>query len=66
MDFVNSLGIALSVVGMVQWVLKVPRGAWLLQSAAASALGRMVSKIGGGGIAVTGVPLEAFPYDLFQ
>jgi NADPH:quinone reductase-like Zn-dependent oxidoreductase len=32
---------------MTQRVLKVPRGAWLLQTAAGSALGRMVQRLGG-------------------
>jgi len=31
---------------MTQWVLRVPRGAWLLQTAAGSALGRMVLRLG--------------------
>lgn len=31
---------------MTRWVLKVPPGAWLLQTAAGSALGRMVSRLG--------------------
>jgi NADPH:quinone reductase-like Zn-dependent oxidoreductase len=31
---------------MTRWVLKVPRGAWLLQTAAASALGRMIIRLG--------------------
>jgi NADPH:quinone reductase-like Zn-dependent oxidoreductase len=31
---------------MTRYVLKVPRGAWLLQTAAASALGRMVIRLG--------------------
>jgi NADPH:quinone reductase-like Zn-dependent oxidoreductase len=35
-----------SAVVMTGWVLKVPRGAWLLQTAAGSALGRMVLRLG--------------------
>jgi NADPH:quinone reductase-like Zn-dependent oxidoreductase len=35
-----------TVILMVNKVLKVPRGAWLLQTAAASALGKMVIKLG--------------------
>lgn len=31
---------------MTRWVLNVPRGAWLLQTAAGSALGRMVIRLG--------------------
>jgi NADPH:quinone reductase-like Zn-dependent oxidoreductase len=31
---------------MTRWVLRVPAGAWLLQTAAGSALGRMVAKLG--------------------
>jgi NADPH:quinone reductase len=31
---------------MTRWVLRVPRGAWLLQTAAGSALGRMVIRLG--------------------
>jgi len=31
---------------MTRWVLQVPRGAWLLQTAAGSALGRMVIRLG--------------------
>jgi len=31
---------------MTRWVLRVPAGAWLLQTAAGSALGRMVIKLG--------------------
>ncbi len=31
---------------MTQWVLRVPAGAWLLQTAAGSALGRMVVRLG--------------------
>src|SRR5262249_9031452 len=31
---------------MTRWVLGVPRGAWLLQTAAGSALGRMVIRLG--------------------
>jgi NADPH:quinone reductase-like Zn-dependent oxidoreductase len=31
---------------MTRWVLRVPAGAWLLQTAAASALGKMVIKLG--------------------
>jgi NADPH2:quinone reductase len=31
---------------MTRWVLKVPRGSWLLQTAAGSALGRMVIRLG--------------------
>jgi NADPH:quinone reductase len=34
-----------TVLAMVQHVLRVPRGAWLLQTAAASALGRMVIRL---------------------
>jgi NADPH:quinone reductase len=35
-----------SAVVMTQYVLRVPSGAWLLQSAAGSALGRMVIRLG--------------------
>lgn len=35
-----------TVVVMTQWVLRVPRGAWLLQTAAGSALGRMIIRLG--------------------
>ncbi len=35
-----------TAVVMTQWVLRVPRGQWLLQTAAASALGRMVIRLG--------------------
>lgn len=35
-----------SAVVMTQYVLRVPRGAWLLQTAAGSALGRMVIRLG--------------------
>ncbi|MCS6851337.1 MAG: zinc-dependent alcohol dehydrogenase family protein [Gemmataceae bacterium] len=35
-----------TAVVMVRHVLRVPRGAWLLQTAAASALGRMVVRLG--------------------
>src|SRR5262249_21767075 len=35
-----------SALVMVRYVLKVPRGAWLLQTAAGSALGRMVIRLG--------------------
>ena len=35
-----------TVLAMVRHVLRVPRGEWLLQSAAGSALGRMVIKLG--------------------
>jgi NADPH:quinone reductase-like Zn-dependent oxidoreductase len=35
-----------SALAMIQYVLKVPRGAWLLQTAAGSALGRMVIRLG--------------------
>ncbi|HEY2157718.1 MAG TPA: zinc-dependent alcohol dehydrogenase family protein [Isosphaeraceae bacterium] len=35
-----------SVLAMVRHILKVPRGAWLLQSAAGSTLGKMVIKLG--------------------
>jgi NADPH:quinone reductase-like Zn-dependent oxidoreductase len=35
-----------SVLAMVRHVLRVPRGAWLLQSAAGSSLGRMIIKLG--------------------
>jgi NADPH2:quinone reductase len=31
---------------MIRWVLRVPPGAWLLQTAAASALGKMVIRLG--------------------
>jgi NADPH:quinone reductase len=31
---------------MTQWVLRIPAGAWLLQTAAGSALGRMVIRLG--------------------
>lgn len=31
---------------MTRWVLRIPRGAWLLQTAAASALGRMIIRLG--------------------
>src|SRR5205085_4034028 len=31
---------------MTRWVLRVPPGAWLLQTAAGSALGRMVIRLG--------------------
>jgi NADPH:quinone reductase len=31
---------------MTRWVLRVPKGAWLLQTAAGSALGRMVIRLG--------------------
>src|SRR5262249_41221898 len=34
-----------SAVIMTRWILKVPRGAWLLQTAAGSALGRMVIRL---------------------
>lgn len=40
--FVNPL----TVLAMVNRVLQVPRGAWLLQTAAASALGRMIIRLG--------------------
>lgn len=40
--FVNPV----TVLAMVEHVLNVPRGAWLLQTAAGSALGRMVIKLG--------------------
>lgn len=42
MFFVNPA----SALVMTQYVLQVPPGAWLLQSAAASALGRMVIRLG--------------------
>ncbi len=35
-----------SVLAMVRHVLKVPRGAWLLQTAAGSTLGKMIIKLG--------------------
>jgi NADPH:quinone reductase-like Zn-dependent oxidoreductase len=35
-----------TVLAMVRHVLRVPRGAWLLQTAAGSALGRMIIKLG--------------------
>jgi NADPH:quinone reductase-like Zn-dependent oxidoreductase len=35
-----------SALVMTRWVLKVPHGAWLLQTAAGSALGRMVIRLG--------------------
>src|SRR5712692_7297436 len=35
-----------SALIMVQFILKVPQGAWLLQTAAGSALGRMVIRLG--------------------
>ena len=35
-----------TVLAMVRHVLKVPKGAWLLQSAAGSTLGRMMIKLG--------------------
>jgi NADPH:quinone reductase-like Zn-dependent oxidoreductase len=35
-----------TVLAMVRHVLRVPRGEWLLQSAAGSALGRMIIKLG--------------------
>jgi NADPH2:quinone reductase len=35
-----------SAIVMVRYVLRVPRGAWLLQTAAGSALGRMVIRLG--------------------
>jgi NADPH:quinone reductase-like Zn-dependent oxidoreductase len=35
-----------SVLAMIRGVLRVPRGAWLLQTAAGSALGRMVLRLG--------------------
>jgi len=35
-----------STVVMIEYVLRVPAGAWLLQSAAGSALGRMVIRLG--------------------
>jgi NADPH:quinone reductase-like Zn-dependent oxidoreductase len=34
-----------TVIVMVRYVLKVPRGAWLLQTAAGSALGRMILRL---------------------
>jgi NADPH2:quinone reductase len=34
-----------SVLAMVRWVLRMPRGAWLLQTAAGSALGRMIIRL---------------------
>jgi NADPH:quinone reductase-like Zn-dependent oxidoreductase len=42
MFFVNPA----TVLAMVERVLRVPRGAWLLQTAAASALGKMIVKLG--------------------
>jgi NADPH:quinone reductase-like Zn-dependent oxidoreductase len=42
MFFVNPA----SAVAMTRYVLDVPRGAWLLQTAAGSALGRMVMRLG--------------------
>jgi NADPH:quinone reductase-like Zn-dependent oxidoreductase len=42
MFFVNPA----SALVMTRWVLRVPRGAWLLQTAAGSALGRMVLRLG--------------------
>jgi NADPH:quinone reductase-like Zn-dependent oxidoreductase len=35
-----------SALAMTQYVLKVPRGAWLIQTAAGSAVGRMVIRLG--------------------
>lgn len=35
-----------TVLGMVRHVLKVPKGAWLLQTAGGSSLGRMINKLG--------------------
>jgi NADPH:quinone reductase-like Zn-dependent oxidoreductase len=35
-----------SALAMIQYVLKVPSGAWVLQTAAGSALGRMVIRLG--------------------
>lgn len=35
-----------TALGMVRHVLRVPRGAWLLQSAAGSTLGRMIIRLG--------------------
>src|SRR6202011_4295223 len=35
-----------SALAMTRYVLNVPRGAWLLQTAAGSALGRMVIRLG--------------------
>ncbi|MFQ3652209.1 MAG: zinc-dependent alcohol dehydrogenase family protein [Gemmataceae bacterium] len=35
-----------TVLVMIRYVLKVPRGAWLLQTAAGSALGRMIIRLG--------------------
>src|SRR5262249_61433002 len=35
-----------SAVVMTRYVLRIPRGAWLLQTAAGSALGRMVIRLG--------------------
>jgi NADPH:quinone reductase-like Zn-dependent oxidoreductase len=35
-----------SALVMIQYVLKVPRGAWVLQTAAGSALGRMIIRLG--------------------
>src|SRR6184192_400313 len=35
-----------TALAMTRHVLKVPRGAWLLQTAAGSALGRMVIRLG--------------------
>jgi NADPH2:quinone reductase len=36
-----------SALIMTRWILKVPAGSWLLQTAAGSALGRMVIRLGG-------------------
>jgi NADPH2:quinone reductase len=35
-----------TVIVMIRYVLRVPRGAWLLQTAAGSALGRMIIRLG--------------------
>lgn len=35
-----------SVLAMVRWILAVPHGSWLLQSAAGGALGRMLIRLG--------------------
>jgi NADPH:quinone reductase len=35
-----------SALLMTRWILKVPRGAWLMQTAAGGALGRMVIRLG--------------------
>jgi len=35
-----------SALLMTRWILKVPRGSWIMQSAAGSALGRMIIRLG--------------------